>query len=64
MNSYMSFAEANLRKAQISFDIFVDGMSELDVISESTELIDTRIGKEKNLFNTILRPIDNISDES
>ena len=55
-SSYASFAEASLKKARISFDTFIDGQSELDVISESAELRDSRV--EKSLYNVILRSLE------
>ncbi|KAK6047981.1 hypothetical protein COOONC_14513, partial [Cooperia oncophora] len=49
-----------LHSARVSFDVFIDGQSELDLVCVSANLIDTRevqMGSgTKNLFNTILRP--------
>ncbi|VDM69166.1 unnamed protein product [Strongylus vulgaris] len=49
-----------LESARVSFDVFIDSQSELDLVCESTTLVDTRrvqVGSgTKNLFSTILQP--------
>ncbi|PAV60084.1 hypothetical protein WR25_19570 isoform B [Diploscapter pachys] len=49
------FAEMQLVQARISFDSFIDGQSELDLICEQTGLTDKRILSTKNLFPNILQ---------
>lgn len=39
---FAPFASVKLNSSRISFDIYTDNQSELDLICESTELIDTR----------------------
>ncbi|VDO43568.1 unnamed protein product, partial [Haemonchus placei] len=57
---FTPFAKMQLHSARVSFDVFIDGQSELDLVCESANLIDTRevqLGSgTKNMFNTILRP--------
>ncbi|EYC35202.1 hypothetical protein Y032_1116g3628, partial [Ancylostoma ceylanicum] len=59
---FTPFAVMQLQSARVSFDVFIDGQSELDLVCESTHLLDTRkvqVGSgTKNLFNTILQPRD------
>ncbi|RCN30341.1 hypothetical protein ANCCAN_23890 [Ancylostoma caninum] len=59
---FTPFAVMQLQSARVSFDVFIDGQSELDLVCESTHLLDTRkvqLGSgTKNLFNTILQPRD------
>uniref|UniRef100_A0A183GJA7 BPI2 domain-containing protein n=1 Tax=Heligmosomoides polygyrus TaxID=6339 RepID=A0A183GJA7_HELPZ len=66
--AFTPFAKMQLHSARVSFDVFIDGQSELDLVCDSANLIDTRevfkkgaglvqIGSgTKNLFSTILRP--------
>ncbi|KIH60557.1 hypothetical protein ANCDUO_09192, partial [Ancylostoma duodenale] len=59
---FTPFAVMQLQSARVSFDVFIDGQSELDLVCESTHLLDTRkvqLGSgTKNLFSTILQPRD------
>ncbi|CAI4229925.1 unnamed protein product [Auanema sp. JU1783] len=59
-NEYQDFGRMELRNAQVSFDVFIDGQNEFDLICQSTKLIDTRqkVNDEKNLHPVILEPRD------
>ncbi|VDN01283.1 unnamed protein product [Thelazia callipaeda] len=47
LQGFTPFAGIKLNSSRISFDVYIDNQSELDLICESTELIDTRfIGKD------------------
>ncbi|CAD6197787.1 unnamed protein product [Caenorhabditis auriculariae] len=56
------FASVQFESSRVSFDVFVDGQSELDLICERTELIDMRHGLlgngKRNLFPKILQHRD------
>lgn len=39
---FIPLAGVKLNSARISFDVFIDNQSEMDLICESTELVDTR----------------------
>ncbi|VDL79524.1 unnamed protein product [Nippostrongylus brasiliensis] len=58
--AFTPFAKMQLDSARVSFDVFIDGQSELDLVCDSANLIDTREKQpgsgSKNLFSTILRP--------
>lgn len=59
--SFVPFACVKLNRSRISFDIFIDNQSELDLICESTELHDSRFdyleqNNRPNVFSTILCP--------
>lgn len=58
---FKKFGRMDLHKARISFDSYIDNMSEFDLICESTELIDTRFEDlpndvTENAFPLILQP--------
>uniref|UniRef100_A0A7E4V788 Bactericidal permeability-increasing protein n=1 Tax=Panagrellus redivivus TaxID=6233 RepID=A0A7E4V788_PANRE len=57
---FKKFGRMVLHKARISFDCYIDSLSEFDLICESTDLIDTRFeGGDKdaeNVFPVILAP--------
>lgn len=58
------FGKCIMHKARISFDAYVDNQSELDIICESSELIDTRYddlpaNQRPNIFTTIVSPRKN-----
>uniref|UniRef100_A0A915ASC0 Vacuolar protein sorting-associated protein 13D n=5 Tax=Parascaris univalens TaxID=6257 RepID=A0A915ASC0_PARUN len=55
------FATMRLNRSRISFDVFIDNQSELDLICESTELFDSRFEglgaqHQSNVFTRILCP--------
>ncbi|KAK6738708.1 hypothetical protein RB195_020676 [Necator americanus] len=57
---FTPFAIMQLQSARVSFDVFIDGQSELDLVCEKSHLLDNRkvqLGSgTKNLFTTILQP--------
>uniref|UniRef100_A0A1I7TSK2 Ricin B-type lectin domain-containing protein n=1 Tax=Caenorhabditis tropicalis TaxID=1561998 RepID=A0A1I7TSK2_9PELO len=55
---WQSFANVKLERARISFDSFEDGQSELDLICEKIELVDTTNNGPKNCFPIILQHTD------
>ncbi|CAI5441534.1 unnamed protein product [Caenorhabditis angaria] len=58
-NEWQSFANIKLASSRISFDSFIDGQSELDLICDKVELIDTRpTGIHPNCFPIILQHRD------
>ncbi|VDK72688.1 unnamed protein product [Litomosoides sigmodontis] len=59
---FVPLAGVKLSSSRISFDIYTDNQSELDLICESTELIDTQFfdmefDKRPNVFYSILFPL-------
>ncbi|MCP9261503.1 Zn-dependent carboxypeptidase [Dirofilaria immitis] len=59
---FLSFAGVKLNSSCILFDVYIDNQSELDLISESTELIDARFvdmefDKRPNVFHSVLFPL-------
>ncbi|VDK63042.1 unnamed protein product [Onchocerca ochengi] len=59
---FISFAGVKLNSSRILFDVYTDNQSELDLICESTELIDTRFidvefDKRPNVFYSVLFPL-------
>lgn len=42
--AFTPFAKMQLHSARVSFDVFIDGQSELDLVCDSANLIDTREG--------------------
>ncbi|EGT60192.1 hypothetical protein CAEBREN_29682, partial [Caenorhabditis brenneri] len=55
---WQKFANVKLERARISFDAFEDGQSELDLICEKVELMDTTNNGPKNCFPVILQHTD------
>uniref|UniRef100_A0A1I7VNQ7 Ricin B-type lectin domain-containing protein n=1 Tax=Loa loa TaxID=7209 RepID=A0A1I7VNQ7_LOALO len=59
---FVPLARVKLISSRISFDVYIDNQSELDLICESAELIDTRFfdvefNKRPNVFYSILFPL-------
>uniref|UniRef100_A0A915Q7J7 Vacuolar protein sorting-associated protein 13 VPS13 adaptor binding domain-containing protein n=1 Tax=Setaria digitata TaxID=48799 RepID=A0A915Q7J7_9BILA len=59
---FVPFAGVKLNSSHISFDIYIDSQSELDLICESTELIDTRFidmdfNERPSVFYSVLLPL-------
>lgn len=55
---WQPFANVKLERARISFDSFEDSQSELDLICEKVELVDTTNNGPKNCFPVILQHTD------
>ncbi|NP_001348705.1 Ricin B-type lectin domain-containing protein [Caenorhabditis elegans] len=55
---WQPFANVKLERARISFDAFEDNQSELDLICERVELVDTTSNGPKNCFPVILQHTD------
>ncbi|CAI2346071.1 unnamed protein product [Caenorhabditis sp. 36 PRJEB53466] len=55
---WQPFANVKLESARISFDAFDDGQSELDLICEKVELMDTTTTGPNNFFPVILQHTD------
>ncbi|CAG9534944.1 unnamed protein product [Cercopithifilaria johnstoni] len=59
---FLPLVGVKLNSSRISFDVYIDNQSELDLICESTELIDTQffdieIDKRPNVFYSVLFPL-------